>query len=287
MTLTFRSMKLLLLLFLCLLPVAVFSQDDGQQEEDLLAATTNTTTLSPSAAPMVLTASPTARLAPPNKPMSPSNTAQSFLFGVAVLFTVFLLVWYNRQHDSELQELRQLQQQRRQQQQVSDEEDRNAKLVDNFHCTTIPTTENDGSKPFTSKDMYSMKRASNNNKNGVDTNLQTAATEESQDIEQGELEPAPIHTTPSSPLPEVETEESVVPENSKHQQQHQSHHFFAFWNKRKEECSICLDKYRPGDTICVAKVKGCDHIFHHDCISEWLQSANHDHCPLCRTNLMR
>jgi hypothetical protein len=50
------------------------------------------------------------------------------------------------------------------------------------------------------------------------------------------------------------------------------------------ECSICLETYRPGDTICVSKAAECDHIFHQACVSEWL--TKHDHCPLCRIDLM-
>ncbi|CAJ1956817.1 unnamed protein product [Cylindrotheca closterium] len=50
------------------------------------------------------------------------------------------------------------------------------------------------------------------------------------------------------------------------------------------ECSICLDTYQSGDTICVSKKQACQHVFHHECIEEWLKKR--DHCPLCRVNLM-
>jgi len=52
----------------------------------------------------------------------------------------------------------------------------------------------------------------------------------------------------------------------------------------REECTICLDKYEKGDTVCWSKKDECDHIFHQDCITHWLQ--NHDECPLCRANLI-
>lgn len=52
----------------------------------------------------------------------------------------------------------------------------------------------------------------------------------------------------------------------------------------KPECSICLDIYKTGETICWAKTDECDHIFHRECIVEWMK--DHDDCPLCRTNLM-
>lgn len=52
----------------------------------------------------------------------------------------------------------------------------------------------------------------------------------------------------------------------------------------KNECSICLDPYVANETVCWAKNDDCDHIFHQDCIVQWL--VDHDDCPLCRTNLL-
>ena len=52
----------------------------------------------------------------------------------------------------------------------------------------------------------------------------------------------------------------------------------------KPECSICLDGYKTGETICWSKTNECDHIFHQDCIVEWM--VDNDVCPLCRTNIM-
>uniref|UniRef100_A0A7S2EWX5 RING-type domain-containing protein n=1 Tax=Trieres chinensis TaxID=1514140 RepID=A0A7S2EWX5_TRICV len=53
----------------------------------------------------------------------------------------------------------------------------------------------------------------------------------------------------------------------------------------RNECTICLDQYEEGDTVCWAKKEECDHIFHEECISHWLQ--DHDECPLCRTNIVK
>lgn len=50
------------------------------------------------------------------------------------------------------------------------------------------------------------------------------------------------------------------------------------------ECSICLELYKVGDTICVSNSIDCDHVFHKECVSEWL--SQHNHCPLCRVDLM-
>ncbi|CAJ1939522.1 unnamed protein product [Cylindrotheca closterium] len=50
------------------------------------------------------------------------------------------------------------------------------------------------------------------------------------------------------------------------------------------ECSICLQMYEPGQTICLAKNTKCKHVFHQDCIEEWLK--DHSDCPLCRVRLV-
>eukprot|EP00980_Cylindrotheca_fusiformis_P008460 scaffold1786_cov138-Cylindrotheca_fusiformis.AAC.18 len=56
---------------------------------------------------------------------------------------------------------------------------------------------------------------------------------------------------------------------------------------KDDECCICMETYQPGESICVAKTAECDHVFHKDCITSWLQHQNHDCCPLCRVDLMK
>lgn len=62
---------------------------------------------------------------------------------------------------------------------------------------------------------------------------------------------------------------------------------FASWTKPspKDECCICLDGYTPGDTICLARTDECEHVFHRDCLLEWIK--DHDCCPLCRAELVK
>lgn len=48
------------------------------------------------------------------------------------------------------------------------------------------------------------------------------------------------------------------------------------------ECSICLDKIKPKDAV---GIKHCKHIFHKDCIKEWVNLRNN--CPICRTVVKR
>lgn len=50
------------------------------------------------------------------------------------------------------------------------------------------------------------------------------------------------------------------------------------------ECTICLDKFSTGQRISWPKYGDCDHIYHTECITEWL--ALHDDCPLCRVAII-
>eukprot|EP00980_Cylindrotheca_fusiformis_P008387 scaffold1772_cov80-Cylindrotheca_fusiformis.AAC.15 len=53
---------------------------------------------------------------------------------------------------------------------------------------------------------------------------------------------------------------------------------------RPTECSICLQAYETGQTICISTASQCDHVFHQECMEEWLK--DHDNCPMCRVNFM-
>lgn len=49
--------------------------------------------------------------------------------------------------------------------------------------------------------------------------------------------------------------------------------------KPDERCTICLIEFDKEGT----KLNNCGHIFHKDCLNEWLHY--NDNCPLCRTQL--
>jgi hypothetical protein len=51
-----------------------------------------------------------------------------------------------------------------------------------------------------------------------------------------------------------------------------------------KSCSICLEPYRDGDDICWSQNEKCYHVYHLDCIVDWLM--NSDECPLCRANYL-
>ena len=50
----------------------------------------------------------------------------------------------------------------------------------------------------------------------------------------------------------------------------------------KPTCSICLDEIDFKDGL---KIRSCGHIFHKDCIKEWVDKRNN--CPMCRTVVKR
>ena len=47
-----------------------------------------------------------------------------------------------------------------------------------------------------------------------------------------------------------------------------------------DQCSICLDDYKEGETI--VKLK-CSHIYHKSCLEKWL--LKHNSCPYCKTEI--
>ncbi|XP_027365908.1 E3 ubiquitin-protein ligase ATL6 [Abrus precatorius] len=48
------------------------------------------------------------------------------------------------------------------------------------------------------------------------------------------------------------------------------------------ECAVCLNEFEETETLRL--IPKCDHVFHPECIDEWLSS--HTTCPVCRANLV-
>jgi hypothetical protein len=46
-------------------------------------------------------------------------------------------------------------------------------------------------------------------------------------------------------------------------------------------CAICLSSFKPQQLVCESNNPSCRHIFHKDCMVNWLMK-NHDNCPMCR-----
>jgi hypothetical protein len=49
-------------------------------------------------------------------------------------------------------------------------------------------------------------------------------------------------------------------------------------------CAICWMEYQDDEDICYSQNAECGHVFHRDCIQEWL--IQHDECPCCRNNYL-
>jgi len=52
--------------------------------------------------------------------------------------------------------------------------------------------------------------------------------------------------------------------------------------KEALECAVCLCEFEDSETLRL--IPKCDHVFHPECIDEWLSS--HTTCPVCRANLV-
>ena len=46
------------------------------------------------------------------------------------------------------------------------------------------------------------------------------------------------------------------------------------------ECPICMDNFHVGDVVSWSSYETCCHVYHHQCIKEWL--LRHNTCPICR-----
>jgi hypothetical protein len=46
-------------------------------------------------------------------------------------------------------------------------------------------------------------------------------------------------------------------------------------------CAICLSHFRPQELVCKSNNSSCEHVFHKDCMVDWLMKR-HDNCPMCR-----
>jgi hypothetical protein len=49
-----------------------------------------------------------------------------------------------------------------------------------------------------------------------------------------------------------------------------------------EVCEICLDDFVADDTIAWSGNEACHHVYHKDCLLEWLAQGRSGACPICR-----
>ncbi|CAH8257779.1 unnamed protein product [Arabidopsis lyrata] len=48
-----------------------------------------------------------------------------------------------------------------------------------------------------------------------------------------------------------------------------------------ETCAICLEEDQD-----LSEMRNCSHVFHDDCINQWLAWSDNYNCPLCRAEIM-
>jgi hypothetical protein len=46
-------------------------------------------------------------------------------------------------------------------------------------------------------------------------------------------------------------------------------------------CAICLSHFKPQQLVCESNNSSCQHVFHKDCMVDWLMKYRDD-CPMCR-----
>ena len=54
---------------------------------------------------------------------------------------------------------------------------------------------------------------------------------------------------------------------------------------RTTMCSICIQTVGDADADTAVILQACNHVFHKDCLAEWL-SHGQQHCPYCRTDVI-
>lgn len=55
------------------------------------------------------------------------------------------------------------------------------------------------------------------------------------------------------------------------------------YNKDLDICTICFDDYNQSSDI--RKIINCNHIYHYNCLNEWIVNYNNKTCPICRLDL--
>lgn len=49
-------------------------------------------------------------------------------------------------------------------------------------------------------------------------------------------------------------------------------------------CAICFEMFVPNDAICTSNNPDCNHVYHHECIFNWL--LKNEDCPCCRRDYL-
>ena len=55
-------------------------------------------------------------------------------------------------------------------------------------------------------------------------------------------------------------------------------------NLSLRNCAICLEEFMPSDFICMSNNPKCEHVYHRQCIFNWL--LDNEDCPCCRRDYL-
>ena len=146
------------------------------------------------------------------------------------------------------------------------------------NATNTTTTTIGGSLPKVKSDLvlYSSSTTPSQTDSDLSENESDGSNSNfSQDKEEDEDTPRLCTITSSSPLDEVNTQPAEDDDEEQPATEEEDD---------GPTCTICFNCYEPGDEICWSNNPQCNHVFHKDCIEEWL--LRHDECPCCRLNYM-
>jgi len=57
---------------------------------------------------------------------------------------------------------------------------------------------------------------------------------------------------------------------------------FDGFDDDEDVCPICLDNFEVGDTVMFSRNNSCAHVFHEECLLQWLLEQRENECPTCR-----
>jgi hypothetical protein len=149
--------------------------------------------------------------------------------------------------------------------------------------------------------------STDDNDNSSSNNLNSSSDNGDSTISKGTLDTALVHSDIEEAASSSSSSSSSSDQQAKQQRDHEQHHH----HRRQVPifCSICLSEYELSQSICWSNNHQCTHVFHTDCMIQWLvtlgrkQSLNKRftryptdgdlvgfyelQCPCCRQEFVR
>jgi len=153
-------------------------------------------------------------------------------------------------------------------------EERKEKILSKLYTVTVP----ENTSNMLASSIRSMSK--------LDSSVEKTK-EPTEDSEAAHNNNEEIPNTDENDTSESNAGDSSQPESSRHQAA-STISFLSSWIRPNHdaECCICLDHYEPGEVICASKSEECSHVFHKECLMDWMMK-NNNRCPLCRVDFMK